>query len=166
MAWMLRRTSWIVLLLLMVAMEGLATPAWADHGRPAEASARDASAVPLATAAEAISSGGTLWPVLLVAAALLIISIGSRRSGVGLVAGLLLLFTFEGAIHSVHHIGDPKGQSRCAVESASSHLGGILADPIAVEVFDIALGTVSRPAPAVPSQPLRAARQRAPPLVV
>lgn len=163
---MVRRVALVALPLLL----GLATPTptWADHGGSANGPAGNgAVAAPLATEALSVPSPATLWPVLLVAAALLIVAIGSRRSRASVIAGLLLVFAFEGAIHSVHHLGDREGQSRCAVESASSHLSGVNAEPIEIEFSGMIRERVLLPDSVVASgHPPRADQQRAPPSVV
>ena len=81
-------------------------------------------------------------------------------------AALMLLFAFEGAVHSVHHVRDSRGQERCAVESASSNLNGVQAGPIDLASCDVVRAIVfpARPEAAVPEAP-RAEQPRAPPLL-
>jgi hypothetical protein len=43
---------------------------------------------------------------------------------------LLTVFTFEQALHSVHHGLDPGEGERCAIAAASSHLAGTTIDTI------------------------------------
>lgn len=163
---MLRHMSPRALPLLLVG--GLATPAWADHPRSVVASSSEgAAAAPRANEVLALSPPATAWLVLLVVGTLLIVSIGSRRARAGLIAGLLLFFAFEAAIHSVHHIGDREGQTRCGVAAASSQLSGVLAEPIEMASSAVALGPVPLwPAPVASSRPSRADQQRAPPSLV
>lgn len=77
----------------------------------------------------------------------------------------VVVLTFEGGIHSVHHLGDDHGASQCVVASASTHLAGTSVDPPSFDVFSsprldgqpaIAQSTAA-------SQPLRPDAGRAPP---
>lgn len=55
---------------------------------------------------------------------------GSRRAFVVLLVASLAVLTFEGGVHSVHHLGDEDAGARCAVASASSNLTGASANPV------------------------------------
>jgi hypothetical protein len=71
---------------------------------------------------------GTRFVVLLIvgiAISLLLAGRRGRRRQILQIAGLALLLIatgFEGAIHSVHHLGDPSAAERCLVASSSQHL--------------------------------------------
>lgn len=58
---------------------------------------------------------------------------------------ILLLFAFVAALHSVHNLGHLNRATQCAVASASAHLAGTAAEPVAIETpalhFEIVLGT-------------------------
>jgi len=65
--------------------------------------------------------------LLIAGIAIFLLSAGNQRRRVRIVqiSGLsLLLITtgFEGAIHSVHHLGDPAAGERCLVASSSQHV--------------------------------------------
>ena len=68
-----------------------------------------------------------------------------RRLPVAL-ALLLAVFACETALHSAHHLNDPKKAEHCAVYSASLHLGGL----------EAASGTPDLPSPATTMDGVRA----------
>jgi hypothetical protein len=88
-----------------------------------------------------------------------------RRLAVGALAFLLLVFAADSAIHSVHHLTDPRGAADCRVLSVAQHLQGNTAGPTAV------LHAPSATGPLVTAQaesfrgdvPLRLELGRAPP---
>jgi hypothetical protein len=43
---------------------------------------------------------------------------------------LLAVFTFEGGVHSVHHVGDEHAAAQCAVAAATSNLSGASPSPV------------------------------------
>jgi hypothetical protein len=65
--------------------------------------------------------------LLIAGIAVSLLAAGSRRRRVRILqisgCSLLLITTgFEGAIHSVHHLGDPSAAERCLVASSSQHV--------------------------------------------
>ena len=46
---------------------------------------------------------------------------------------LLTVFTFETAVHSVHHLADPKSGAGCPVLSASQNLAWGAAEPVGTD---------------------------------
>ena len=109
----MRRIAPALTLLLM----GMVKPAWAHPGSAEVAGTASVSVLPA---------------VVLVAAVAALVCGGARRWQAGTIAGLLVLCAYEGAIHSVHHLGDPAGQKRCAVEAGSSNLNAVPSAPIDV----------------------------------
>lgn len=53
---------------------------------------------------------------------------GRRAASFALVL-VLTTFTFGTAVHSVHHLSEPKKATECLVFSASQHISGTLAEP-------------------------------------
>jgi hypothetical protein len=94
----------------------------------------------------------------------LILGADPRRAIVSLAIVLLVLFGFEGAVHSVHHLGDRDGLARCVVEWAASHLSGAVADADSVQSPAATRGIESPREPFSPhEQRFRLDRNRAPP---
>jgi hypothetical protein len=175
----MRRPCVTVLLLAALVVLGLTTAANA-HVADRSASptvvgqtARvEASQPPTAASApvESIMAIGPTLPwvslLALVFAASLIRPLRSRRAFVVLLVALLAVFTFEGAVHSVHHLGDEDAAAQCAVASASSNLGIAGASPVEL------IAPVETDAPAGPPEPgapprrfAPAAQGRAPPFL-
>ena len=74
-----------------------------------------------------------------------------RRLPIGIVGlSLLLIMTsFEGAIHSVHHLGDPAAAERCLAAAAGVHVAVVdITDPYVTDPLCPAGGA---PPPAGPS---------------
>jgi hypothetical protein len=67
---------------------------------------------------------------LLVAAAVGLALLGRRRKRAGLLllAAVVGLFTFEAAVHSVHHLTDPGSAALCPVLTASKHVSWAAAE--------------------------------------
>ncbi len=102
--------------------------------------------------APAVPSTATPW----VWAALLILTgiAGARgarhpRRLAGIMAVALAVFVGETALHSAHHLNDPKRAERCPVYSASVHVTGLTAAPATPELPP-PVPTLARPVP-VPS---------------
>jgi len=78
---------------------------------------------PLANPSTAGSGvGPEAWIVAALAVAALLVAAACRRKtlGAALIA-LTLWMGFEAGAHSVHHLGQPSGESRCAVASVTAH---------------------------------------------
>lgn len=92
----------------------------------------------------------------------------SRRVWVVLLGLSLVVFLFEGAVHSVHHLDSDREATACWVAGAASSIS--LIDPDAVVLDELrpalvgALVALGISAPIV--RPLGAVRERAPPPVL
>ena len=128
----------LILVLVSLALFGVAAPSWAHTGSAAQVS--DAS---VADAARVIPDQATTpslrvapqrrpgipWPVLL--GGLGIAALGWRRPRRVLVFAVVLLlavFAFEDGLHSVHHLVDRSKLNKCAVAVAAAHLNATAAD--------------------------------------
>ncbi len=169
----------LAVVLLALSLFALGTPAWAHPGvselgaldRPATAlpsSPSEAAPSPSWAAGPAASreQPDAHWIVLLAVGVGAVAGRRSRRAVAGLVVILLSLFLFEGAVHSVHHLGDRSGTGRCVMESAASHLSGAVPDldsigpPVATRDPEF-LGEVFPPR----AEPFGPDRDRAPPRI-
>jgi hypothetical protein len=89
----------------------------------------------------------------------------SRRATAAVVLALLAVFAAESALHSVHHIGDPRGAEQCLVLSFSQHLSAdcpsLTGTPLPARDpgCTVALASAGRPV----EFPLRPDQGRAPP---
>jgi hypothetical protein len=136
---------------------GAIGPVPAATGRPAQAR----------PAASAGTTGSAWpWPIVPILAG---IAAGARRHGPRglalLLALLLAVFASEAAIHSVHHLADPRQAERCPVHSASQHVAGLSAGPATPELPPLA---PTRHRPVLPTVQVRAPvadgpQSRAPP---
>lgn len=90
----------------------------------------------------------------------------SRRAFVVLLVASLAVFTFEGGLHSVHHLGDEDAGARCAVASASSNLTGAGASPVELTAPVEVEAAEQLPGPGrLSAHPTRLAQGRAPPFL-
>jgi hypothetical protein len=133
---MIRRA---VRLLFAALLVSAAVPviAWAHSGPSAMIGPeRPASPPPASADSMAKLAGTSDQPapahtlVLLVAAIVLVGPLMSRRRRVWRLAlvGISLLLVqvgFEGAVHSVHHLGDSQGADRCRVASSADHVSAV-----------------------------------------
>jgi hypothetical protein len=89
----------------------------------------------------------------------------SPRATAAVVLALLAVFAAESALHSVHHIGDPRGAEQCLVLSFSQHLSADCPSPSATLLLARDPGcTVALASAACPVEfPLRPDQGRAPP---
>jgi hypothetical protein len=101
---------------------------------------------------------------LLVTAALAIRTARARRAVAGLLIAVLAVFAFEAGVHSAHHIGDPAQSAECVVAAASSHVYGVVGEPVVV-IQLAATGDVAMPVnqAMAPRRIVRTDRDRAPP---
>ena len=123
-----------------------------------------ASSVPALNAASVSPSGVALVAIASILAAALVLR---RFRHVLVIASVLalLVLTFQSGIHSVHHLGDDRGASECAVASAVTHLAATPVDPPSFDMFDgpaIEEPPVSF-ASVTAGQPFRPDASRAPP---
>lgn len=84
---------------------------------------------PLAPAAGMMTPGAWAWLTLLGLSAM---ALGGRQRHPALALTLALLlgvFACETAVHSAHHLKDPREAERCPVYSASQHVTGLTAAP-------------------------------------
>jgi hypothetical protein len=181
------RRPWLAALLLMALVAlGLTAPGHAHVPARADNPSDNPSAVaqtadvdagaPTATAAvllETIAAAGPESPTVpwvpllaLVVAASLIRPLRSRRTAVALLVALLAVFTFEGGVHSVHHLGDEDAAAQCAVASASSNLTGASASPVEL-IAPVETEAAERPPELgrLPQRSTRLAQGRAPPFL-
>ena len=101
----------------------------------------------------------------LLALAAMLVALGSRRRVLGLGLALVMLaLSFEGAVHSVHHLGSSE-ESKCAVAVAATHVQGTVGEPVIAPAEPVYVGTASTVVEPVrgAAQPWRAWRGRAPP---
>jgi len=128
----------LILVLVSLALFGVAAPSWAHTGSAAEvsdASAADTTRVvpdqaptPFLNVAP-LRRPGIPWPVLL--GGLALAALGWRRPRRVLVFAvvlLLALFAYEDGLHSVHHLVDRSQLNKCAVAAAAAHLNATAAD--------------------------------------
>ena len=123
----------IFLLLVVVLTGSVGAPActWAHPGTSSllistpAASRSSASTVPVTDVVwTSVRSRGT-DAGLLFAGITVALCLGGRRRRRLAVVGLpllLILAGFEGAVHSVHHLGDPSAASHCRVASSAEHV--------------------------------------------
>jgi hypothetical protein len=78
---------------------------------------------PLATpATPGLAAGPDPWAVAAVAAIALVILAARRRKSLGAALVVLTLWVAsQAAVHSVHHLGQPSDEGRCAVASTTAH---------------------------------------------
>jgi hypothetical protein len=92
--------------------------------------ARVADPAPAPAAAAPATSSAWVWLIVL---GLLPVAVAPRRQDprrLALTLALLLgVFAFETAIHSVHHLKDPRQAERCPIYSVSQHVAGLSAAP-------------------------------------
>ena len=169
-----------VLLATGVLVFGGNVPATAHQVRPVERSTDET----LVTAGDAFPdeprqvSGGAVSPTAalpsplpvagaLLALAALLVVVGSRRRvlGPGL-ALVILVLSFESAVHSVHHLGSSE-ESKCAVAVAATHVPGTVGEPVIAPAEPVYVGAASTVVEPVrrAAQAWRAWRGRAPPSV-
>lgn len=143
------------LAVLLLAGLPLAEPAWAHRAHPAAGSAPASPRAPADLAPSAVAdplpglaapappsrpaAEGAVgapapampavpWPVLLLAASLMILGLCRPRRALGLaLAVLLAVLALETGVHSVHHLVDGR-EAQCAVASASGQLAGTVDD--------------------------------------
>jgi hypothetical protein len=161
--------AWCLRAIAVSALLALAAPALAhDATRAADSTAGVLSPATSEASAPASSAeppaAGLTW--LALGAVALAIRRRPRRAVVLALALVLLIFAFETALHSVHHLGGEQA-SHCAVASVATHLSGLgvpsisLGDPVLR-----ADGQMLAIAPRVwPAGPLRPVTGRAPPTV-
>jgi predicted membrane protein len=65
-----------------------------------------------------------------------------RTAALGLALGLGI-FTFDLAVHSVHHLSEPENAAECLVFSASQHVSGTLVEPGDVHALVLAVTAAS-----------------------
>jgi hypothetical protein len=133
------------------------TPGSAAHPAPASSLA----------AAPTTSSAWT-WILLLILPGLAAARGVRSARGLALVVALVVaVFACETAVHSVHHLKDPRQAERCPVYSASQQVTGLTATPATPDLPPLS-PTFDRPvAQAVPllSRVLDGEQSRAPPLL-
>jgi xanthosine utilization system XapX-like protein len=90
----------------------------------------------------------------------------SRRALAVALVGLLTIFAFENALHSVHHGFDAQQSSECAVAAVAAQLAAVSVDSVAETALVLAVaGTTAEPGFSCPSIRLLGPDQdRAPPL--
>ena len=93
---------------------------------------------------------------------------GARSRGAAVAVALslvLTVFTFETAVHSVHHLADPKSGADCPVLSASQNLAWGAADLVSTDrpALDVTTAPSIRSDAGPRWQPYRPSQGRAPP---
>jgi hypothetical protein len=89
-----------------------------------------------------------------------------RRALVLALVLLLTIFTFENALHSVHHGFDAKQYDECTIAAAAAHLSAVSVDGVVETSVILALaGRTAEPNLSLPSsRSLGSNRGRAPPV--
>src|SRR4029450_9801964 len=121
----------LILVLVSLALFGVAAPSWAHTGSAAQVSdvsvadttrvVSDQAPTPFLSVAPP-RQPGIPWPVLL--GGLALAALGWRRPRRVLVFAvvlLLALFAFEDGLHSVHHLVDRSPLNKCAAPGAAAH---------------------------------------------
>jgi hypothetical protein len=137
--------------------------AMAEPTPAARAATTSGVAVPLIRG-DAPAPRPAAWLALVAVGATVALRRRDATRGVLAVGGVvaLTLLSFGVGDHSVHHLGD---DAECAVEAASTHLGGVVATPAPVIVRPASAGTAAD-TPVVPVLDRRSTgpdRGRAPP---
>jgi hypothetical protein len=89
-----------------------------------------------------------------------------RRAVVVLLVLSLAVFTFEGGVHSVHHLGAEDAAAGCAVAAASSNLSGVGGSPVElIGPVEIAAAVWPVESSAPPQQFASPRQGRAPPFL-
>lgn len=115
--------------LVLTALLLLAPLSAAAHTAPVTRAAVTAAAgasvaVPGVQLVAGASAATSIWLVLgVLAAGLLILSV-PRRLTIAVLVVVLGVLAFETGVHAVHHLGDSRAAARCPVASATPHLGG------------------------------------------
>jgi hypothetical protein len=167
------------LLLLTAAVLALVTPAWAHDEQSSFGTAvappiESARVVPPAASSSrggqivGVSAQGSLASVILALGFALLLGAAAglrRRSLISVLVVVLVAFSFEVGVHSGHHVGSPHEAHRCALASASTHLGGAAVEPVRLDVPPSSGALAERPPSwLVSPRPLLPDHQRAPPL--
>jgi len=161
---------------LVVTLALWATPVWAHDAAPPgtylvtprvdPAPLTDISPWSNTIIANGSPQTAELWVLLLLAhAAVLAAFAKSRRALVGLLIVMLLVFSVEATVHSVHHLGDGERASNCEFATIAGQLSVVPAD---VVVFDHVLAPAAgerSPDPEIPPRSVAypPSRGRAPP---
>jgi len=153
----------VILAFVGLALLGGAAPSWAHTGLDTELSATPAQGADSSPATAEASKSPTLsaapkapgvpWLVLL--GAFVAVGLGGRRPRRALIVAVVLLlvvFAFEDALHSVHHLVDKSQLNKCAVAVAAAHLNAIAADDGGVP--DVILPAVAVTAEAAQADPV------------
>lgn len=114
-----------------------------------------------------VSTSSPWLPLIAAAIGLLVALRWPRRAVTAVVVLVLVVFSYEQAIHSVHHLDDRKAAAACAVASASAQLSGTPVDSPAVADLLLPLLQLGPPDTAAKAalRPCSAHRGRAPPVV-
>lgn len=103
------------------------TALWSAAASAHTAGPEGGALTPLASSAAVgfVLSHASVGLVALAAAALLVAALCDRKAlGTALVA-LTFWITFQGAVHSVHHLGHPSDEARCVVASSAAQTSAI-----------------------------------------
>ena len=125
---------------------------------PRQSSAGDGS--PTEAPSPPLAMAGALF-----ALAVMLVALASRCRVLGLgLALVMLVLSFEGAVHSVHHLGSSE-ESKCAVAVAATHVQGTVGEPVIALAEPVSVGATPTVAEHVrlAAQSWRAWRGRAPP---
>jgi hypothetical protein len=175
-----RRPSAIILLGLLVALAA-ALPAHAHERLVAPVVSSETEAVrPVAEttgpagfggeqlvigAGGADSSGAVVLLVAIALTLLVAVRVPWRRRVVAvLLVAVLAGVAFETGVHSVHHLGDPKGAGHCAVAASADHVVPVVAAACDVAPTEVhSASDLDRPASTPASGDYRPDAGRAPP---
>ena len=164
-----------LLVLAVLAAANLAAPELASaHLRRADALVDTPAVVPAPLAdvrpvsiAPATPAPRPLWPLAagLALAGLALTVVAPRRALRLALVLLLVVFTAESAVHSVHHLADQQAAKHCVIAAASAHVHGVSLDAPAQTLWlPTPVGAVAAAAPDRPgARPLRPDEGRAPP---
>src|SRR5262245_61576415 len=163
---------------LLICVLLLVCPAWAHDAAPSRPPqvALSLQGLPSspspAPAPQAIASAhgspeavGPWSLLLLTSIAILAARTRPRRLVAGVLVVVLVVFSVETAVHSVHHLGAREEASRCEVASIAGHLSAVPAEAVVCDLTLSAVGSAPPAEPPVPAQrlPYSPNRGRAPP---
>jgi fumarate reductase subunit D len=146
---------------------GLLASATLVSAHPGTAAPIETTPTVVTVAAATLPTSSPWLPLVAAAIGLLVALRWPRRAVTAVVVLVLVVFSYEQAIHSVHHLDDRKAAAACAVASASAQLSGTPVDSPAVADLLLPLLQLGPPDTAAKAalRPCSAHRGRAPPVV-
>jgi fumarate reductase subunit D len=156
-----------LVVLVALAVAGLLASTTLVSAHPGTAAPIEAAPTVVTVAADTLPTSSPWLPLVAAAIGLLVALRWPRRAVTAVVVLVLVVFSYEQAIHSVHHLDDRKAAAACAVASASAQLSGTPVDSPAVADLLLPLLQLGPPDTAAKAalRPCSAHRGRAPPVV-